>query len=377
VIRDQLTSIRRGWEYGWPLMTLSPRGPSTFTIRTVELPSLDAQTTRRILAANDPVLHPLIIATEEEARTPEIGRLIDEVALPVARRAIQSLSPEDWIPDVFDIEDIIGAVSLRLVRKLQMVPFFEEQAVARFADYVHMLARHTAYDFIRRRFPARARLRARLRYLLANDDTFEIWTTQRGTVCALRALRRRTPLERDIDIHALDFSADPVHGDLRDVVREILRRAGAPVRVEALLNALSELLKPQDAVQDQSPIDVEAPAAVRFESRQSLAILWAEIQLLRPLQRAALLLNLRAPDGLDAVTLFTVLGIASIHDVANAAGMAPNDLIATFNDLPLDDLTIASRLRITRQQVINLRKAARARLARRFAKRGRSGENIK
>jgi hypothetical protein len=34
--------------------------------------------------------------------------------------------------------------------------------------------------------------------------------------------------------------------------------------------------------------------------------------------------------------------------------------------LPLDDLTIAARLGLTRQQVINLRKSARLRLARRL-----------
>jgi hypothetical protein len=40
-------------------------------------------------------------------------------------------------------------------------------------------------------------------------------------------------------------------------------------------------------------------------------------------------------------------------------------LSALWDQLPLDDLSIAARLGVTRQQVINLRKAARARLARR------------
>jgi hypothetical protein len=34
--------------------------------------------------------------------------------------------------------------------------------------------------------------------------------------------------------------------------------------------------------------------------------------------------------------------------------------------LPLDDLELAAHLAVTRQQIINLRKAARARLARRL-----------
>ena len=340
----------------------------------MQVPNLDSQALRRIAASNDPRLQTLISAGDDASRTAEIGRLIDEVALPVARRAIQTLPREDWSPDALDLDDIIGAIALRLVRKLQMVPFFEEQAVARFEDYVHMLARHTAYDFIRRRFPERNRLRGRLRYLLQNDDAFEVWTTQHGTVCALKAWRSRPGLESDIDLHALDLSTIAT-GDVRNTVREILRRARGPVRVEALLNALSEVLDLGEPAGDARPVEIEPAAAVQFESRESLEILWSEIKLLRPLQRTALLLNLRAPDGLDAVTLFAVLGIASLDEIANAAGMTADELIATFNELPLDDLTIADRLRITRQQVINLRKAARARLARRFAKRSRTGES--
>jgi hypothetical protein len=39
-----------------------------------------------------------------------------------------------------------------------------------------------------------------------------------------------------------------------------------------------------------------------------------------------------------------------------------------WKELPLDDLTIAGRLGATRQQVINLRKSARARLVRRLGR---------
>jgi hypothetical protein len=52
-------------------------------------------------------------------------------------------------------------------------------------------------------------------------------------------------------------------------------------------------------------------------------------------------------------------------ELAVALEMPPKVLAQLWNDLPLDDLAIASRLGLTRQQVINLRKSARARLARR------------
>jgi predicted DNA-binding protein (UPF0251 family) len=48
--------------------------------------------------------------------------------------------------------------------------------------------------------------------------------------------------------------------------------------------------------------------------------------------------------------------------------LSTEELAALWNDLPLEDLRIAEMLGISRQQVINLRKSARHRLARRVMK---------
>ncbi|HYR28103.1 MAG TPA: hypothetical protein VEU30_06525, partial [Thermoanaerobaculia bacterium] len=84
-------------------------------------------------------------------------------------------------------------------------------------------------------------------------------------------------------------------------------------------------------------------------------------------QRAALLLNLREPDSGNAVLLFVILGIADLDTIAEAIGITRDELAAIWDQLPLDDLTIAARLGITRQQVINSRRSARERLARRIS----------
>jgi hypothetical protein len=46
--------------------------------------------------------------------------------------------------------------------------------------------------------------------------------------------------------------------------------------------------------------------------------------------------------------------------------MSAENLAAIWNDLPLEDIRIAELLQLTRQQVINARKSARERLARRL-----------
>jgi DNA-directed RNA polymerase specialized sigma24 family protein len=108
---------------------------------------------------------------------------------------------------------------------------------------------------------------------------------------------------------------------------------------------------------------------LRLERREDVDRLWAAIRLLPLQQRIALLLNLRSVGSGSAIALFVLLGVTTFDGLAAALDMVPAELIAIWSQLPLDDLTIAERLGVTRQQVINLRKSARKRLDRRSGRR--------
>jgi DNA-directed RNA polymerase specialized sigma24 family protein len=114
------------------------------------------------------------------------------------------------------------------------------------------------------------------------------------------------------------------------------------------------------------PGEAQAPVQLaRLEQRQRLQTLWSEIRALLPQHRAALLLNLREAGGGNALALFIALGIATIDEVAAAAGLTVERLAEVWNRLPMDDSAIAEILGANRQQVINFRRTARERLARR------------
>ena len=70
-------------------------------------------------------------------------------------------------------------------------------------------------------------------------------------------------------------------------------------------------------------------------------------------------------DGSNALALLMILEIATFDQVAVALELAPERLAEIWSGLPLDDNSIAALLGVSRQQVINLRRAARERLARR------------
>jgi hypothetical protein len=58
--------------------------------------------------------------------------------------------------------------------------------------------------------------------------------------------------------------------------------------------------------------------------------------------------------------------VATIREIAEALDMSAEEFAAIWNDLPLSDKTISAMLGVRSQQVINMRKAARARLKRRM-----------
>ena len=121
----------------------------------------------------------------------------------------------------------------------------------------------------------------------------------------------------------------------------------------------------QENVRSGPFFDPAAELNTALDQRLRLKRLWAEICQLPLRQRAALLLNLRDAQGRGVITLLPLTRIATIRQIAEALAMTAEQLAAVWSDLPFEDAAIARSLGITRQQVINLRKSARERLARR------------
>ena len=317
---------------------------------------------------SDPLLIPLISASDEDSRRQELELLVVEHARPIIEMVLGRFSRSDRAVPRDEIEDILGTVTLRLVRKLQSMAV-EADAIRDFENYVATLTYRTIYDYMRERFPERTRLKNRLRYLLTHDARLALWSTPDGLVGGLRAWEGREDALAAADIGRGNATADMFDRERPDrAVRAIFERAGRPLALNALVNVAAELWnvsETQVASHDDVVTEPLPTHAARYETRQFLEALWNELPGLPPNQRAALLLNLRDPSGMNAVALFVLVGVARFDEIAALLGMTRDELSALWESLPLDDLTIASRLRVTRQQVINLRRAARERLARR------------
>ncbi len=328
--------------------------------------------------ARDPVLRRWIEAGDEDERREQLDQLLVERARPLIAGVLARFAKSDRALGGEEADDVIGTVILRLMRRLQNPEALGGEAIRDFDGYVATLTYRTIYDVMRQRFPERTRLKNRLRYLLGHDPRFAIWTAGDGVHCGLRAWEGR---EDAIDTLVISRGmASRVMLDRErphDAVAAIFERAGGPLSLEALVRIAAELW---DVVEIRAEAPDERLAAsvpghaARFETRQYLESLWTEIRRLPENQRAALLLNLRDADGVNAVALILFVGIARIEEIADVMSMRTDELMDLWDELPLDDRTIAARLGVTRQQVINLRRAARERLARRTSSYDRRAE---
>jgi DNA-directed RNA polymerase specialized sigma24 family protein len=175
-------------------------------------------------------------------------------------------------------------------------------------------------------------------------------------------------LEGEVFLHLIEklhrLRRDPGEEGIRD-----FRGYVAVVTYNVASRKVRRRGRERSAVREDALLRLPDPApdvALAFERRTYLARLWEEIRQLPPRQAAALLLNLRDGQGRNAAVLLPLTGVASLREMAAALELPPERLAELWGRLPLEDAALAGLLGVTRQQVINLRKSARERLARRM-----------
>jgi hypothetical protein len=244
------------------------------------------------------------------------------------------------------------------------------QPIASFRDYVAMVAFNTFDEFVRRAWPLRTKLRNRIRYVATHDSRFATWDAADVLVCGLAEWRGRAPAAPP----AASIELPPKPSDLRAALLRIFMATQTPLAFEDVVSILAETYgyPTQETPRPLDPLHDVAGSAQPdrgIESIQYLRDLWSEIRALPLHQRLALLLHARDADGEPVVRLLPVARVATIAAIAAALELPPEELAALWRELPLDDLSIAARIGLTRPQVISLRRSARERLTRRMRSR--------
>lgn len=262
-------------------------------------------------------------------------------------------------------------VSPRAIKRLKHGA--DGEGISGFDDCVAKVAFNAVHAFLRRRYPERTRLRNRLWYLFSHDRRFAVWEAGGETVCGIAAWRGRAAKSVTIPAgRATNAMLD--RKSPAAALHAIFAHVNEPLRFDDLVRLAAELWHVVDVPRAEIRGDERAHGpgpAVELETRQYAEALWDKVRQLPDNQRTALLLNLRDVGSTNGMSLLLLSGIATIDQLATALGMTEERLAQIWNDLPYDDLTIGGMLGLTRQQVINLRKSARERLARRMTARNR------
>lgn len=361
----------------------------------------------------DSLLLPFVQAADNAESERLLSQLITEHAGPIITKIVnyKMHSGGRRTDALSDAEDIHSEVMLQLIQRLQTFRTdFAERPIGNFNSYVAVTTYNACDRYVSRKYPQRRRLKNGLRYLLTHREGFAVWQDERQTwLCGLSSWQPSTAAgragERD-ESNAISDTQSGAHRSqlLRDdpqalardgaaqaswsdqkrpyeLLKAIFNWTGVPVELDLLTSVCAEWWDVTDKAVEIDASESheegkEAPAgmqladgrpavSVETERRIYLQRLWHEILELPERQRAALLLNLRDDGGRGIVDLWIIVGIATPEAVAAALSLTLEAFAELWAELPLDDNRIAALLCITRQQVINLRKSARERLARR------------
>ena len=328
----------------------------------------------------DAILIPLLQTRDEAEMQRLLEHLIAAHILPVSKEIIyHKLRGHGAGPDQQDSEDVQNNVVVKLLsilREYQHNP--EVRNIGDFRSYVAVTTYNACNEYLRQRYPQRHSLKNQLRYLFTHVPQLALWNNEDGkTVCG----RAQKKAPRGISISA---SKRPNlisqvralglgHQPLIDTVTTILKFLDAAVELDDLVSLVAEAkgitdeAAPTEGEEGERLLervaDTTPPVDTTVEQRFYLKRLWEEICELPLRQRVALLLNLKDEYGNSQVEMLPFTGVATMRQIAGVLEMDDEEFARLWNDLPMEDARIAERLNLTRQQIINLRKAARQRLA--------------
>jgi hypothetical protein len=306
----------------------------------------------------DPILEAFSTASDAAAEE-QLGEVLARHAAPVIARVVARRLGAG------DAEDVRAQVLLQLLLRLRHGR--REQTLGEietFGAYAATAAHHGCDHFLRAKYPLRWQLRNRLRYALEHDRRYALWKSAYGIwLAGLRGSEGQPPGTAPRPESLADIEPQ----DVKRLLARVLDGSGGPLELTIIVDLAAQAwripLRPEDGATALEHLSDRAPAVdVAMADRQRAEQAWQEIGELPVRQRQALLLNLKD----DALRLLLVTGTASLRDVAAALEMDVRELADLWNQLPLADNELAQRLGCTRQQVINLRMAARKRLANRL-----------
>ena len=336
----------------------------------------------------DALLLPLLGARDETRLQNLLSELVHIHAGPIIKSIVKYklrlVYDAPYSGQAQEAEDICGNAILSLLARLQEFQNDpQKKAISSFRNYAATVAQNAFHEYLRSKYPQRHSLKNRLRYVFSHHRELALWDGEHEELlCGLAGWQEEGKSPAPVgEINQLRDNAQALHAQRRETVAEtavaVIRFFRRPVELDNLVCIVAEAAGIKDTPvgfggeresndwQARIP-DSRPPVDEAVELRLYIKHLWEEICRLPLRQRAALLLNLKDGQGNSRLEMFWLMNVATIRQIAEALEMTDLEFAGLLGELPLEDAKIAERLNLTRQQIINLRKSARERLARRL-----------
>ncbi len=335
-------------------------------------------------------LHTFLQAATEKESDDSLITLVEKQIEPIIKSIIRvklrvSLQPDDDRLSNQDALDLVSEVKTLIIPTLRNLKAESGATkIDNFEAYVKTITLNAYHQHLRKKYPLRLRLKNQLRYLLTHRREFSLWKTENNIwACGFSDWQKRNlaPAKNEFsdDLKkALTKSLGgqenyKKHSNIINLVTAVFNYFQAPIHFEDLVSVVSDwqgIKEPTEVAEaenlDENLSEQKTDIVFQLEQTAFLKRLWEEIGQLPLRHRLVVLLNLKDNQGEGLITLLPLLRIASIRQIAEMLEFSAEDFARIWNDLPWDDLAIAEYLKLTRQQVINLRQSARETLRRRL-----------
>jgi RNA polymerase sigma factor (sigma-70 family) len=333
----------------------------------------------------DPLLTPWLQAPDEAAEQ-HLAQLLTAEIEPVIKGIVRfKLRLNAGAPEAADLCQETLAEVLSALQRCRLTP--ERQPISDVRGLAATITYRACYRWLRRQSPQRQALRNRLQYTLTRQPRLALWPNALQNMlsglaawrgrndCAAAAQLAQLLADEGLQTQAARFNPRSDVSSFSSFLENLFSAAALPIAFDELVRVCAVLLRVRDEQHGSTETEEGTPipeavaqddVAWQVEKRIFLQRLWEEVQLLPLAQRTALLLNLRDASGAGCLALFPAVGVANLRQLAAVLELPLEEFAALWNQLPLEDAAIAKLLKLTRQQVINLRKTARERLARRL-----------
>lgn len=331
-------------------------------------------------------------AADEAEREQRLAELLLGTAEPLVRRTVRfrlrRYIGRDSGPDGQSVDDVCQLALAKILAWLRLLAGQEHaEGVQDFGQYAVRVAVNACYDHLRRRYPARTRLKDSVRNLLDRHRDFAVWRDERsellagfaaweGQASGSAASRAAAMLEDHNALERAIGEGDPQRMPLAAVVAGLLRASGGPVELETIVEMVAALqnvkeasFTPVDESETAGEAGIEtdrAEAENRIEARELLALLWQAVEDLPDKQRAVYFYSFHDEHGEDLFSLLLAYGVAAPGTIAERLGVTVEHLIEMKSALPMKHEAIAALIGAERPHVskwiFRAREKVRARL---------------